>query len=303
MHWEGEKTAKPDDSRCFKIEIKPEEDLVFHFFCIYYDRNDIRRRFLLNNIKSDYVNDIWVSRINMKLHVVKLKHSQDKIIRAVGPLDCNSHLLEPIKFEIRMRYLIMRHKIHQLVMLKKLTFNKGLKKIQEYKKQVIKTSCNSSKICIQAINLCVTRGYLPLKLKGYQVAMSLQNPYLVLDPKLGVAVRQYPKKSVGLKLVKTAQKLLGVDTKANIVIDNPLVDNLPDVPRPAEIEKAMNTFMKIYAGKKVRKLEDKSKFCKIYVTGSMRNLKRKVDILAITGINEPFFEYFGYVRDKQFIVK
>jgi hypothetical protein len=103
MHWEGEKTAKPDDSRCFKIEVKPEEELSFHFFCVYYDRNDMRRKFLLNSIKADYVNDIWVSRINMKLHVIKLKQSQEKVVRAVGPLDCNSHILEPIKYEIRMR--------------------------------------------------------------------------------------------------------------------------------------------------------------------------------------------------------
>ena len=49
----------------------------------------------------------------------------------------------------------------------------------------------ASKICIQAVTLCLSKGYLPLKLKGYQVAMSLQNPYLVLDPKLGVAVKVF----------------------------------------------------------------------------------------------------------------
>jgi hypothetical protein len=42
--------------------------------------------------------------------------------------------------------------------------------------------------------------------------MSLQNPYLVLDPKLGVAVKE-AKKSVGLQLVKTAEKLLGVNSQ------------------------------------------------------------------------------------------
>jgi hypothetical protein len=109
MHWEGTKHTKPDDSRCFKIEVKPEQDLFKHIFCVYYDRNDIRRKYLLNNIKSDYVNNIWASRINMKLHVIKLKASQEKVIRAVGPLDCNSHILEPIKFEIRMRVINPLH--------------------------------------------------------------------------------------------------------------------------------------------------------------------------------------------------
>jgi hypothetical protein len=90
----------------------------------------------------------------------------------------------------------MRHKIHQLVMLRKFNFVQGLKKIEAYKKSIIDAACAcifililASKICIQAVNLCLSKGYLPLKLKGYQVAMSLQNPYLVLDPKLGVAVR------------------------------------------------------------------------------------------------------------------
>jgi hypothetical protein len=90
----------------------------------------------------------------------------------------------------------MRHKIHQLVMLRKFNFVQGLKKIEAYKKTIVDAACAciyllivASKICIQAVNLCLSKGYLPLKLKGYQIAMSLQNPYLVLDPKLGVAVR------------------------------------------------------------------------------------------------------------------
>ena len=151
--------------------------------------------------------------------------------------------------------------------------------------------------------------------------MSMQNPYLVLDPKSGVAVRvnikfnhilqEYAKKSVGLQLVKTAEKLLGVNSQPSkqlfkyldIVIDNPLVTDLPEVPRPVEIEKAMNTYIKVFGGKLVNKIESSAKFCKHYATGSLKNLKRKVDILAITGINEPFFEYLGFIRDKQFITK
>jgi hypothetical protein len=109
----------------------------------------------------------------------------------------------------------MRHKIHQLVLLKKFNFVQGLQRIEQYKKKIIESACASSKICIQAVNLCVSKGFLPLKLKGFQVAMSLQNPYLVLDPKLGVAVREYPKKSVGLQLVKTAEKLLGINAKGS----------------------------------------------------------------------------------------
>ena len=93
----------------------------------------------------------------------------------------------------------MRHKIHQLVMLRKFNFVQGLKRIENYKKKIIEAACSckyyitliASKICIQAVTLCLSKGYLPLKLKGYQVAMSLQNPYLVLDPKLGVGVRVY----------------------------------------------------------------------------------------------------------------
>ena len=35
----------------------------------------------------------------------------------------------------------MRHKIHQLVMLKKFNFVQGLKKIEAYKKKIIETAC------------------------------------------------------------------------------------------------------------------------------------------------------------------
>jgi hypothetical protein len=65
----------------------------------------------------------------------------------------------------------------------------------------------------------------------------------------------------------------------------------------------MNTFMAVTNGKVITKIEQLGSFCKHYATGSLKNLKRKVDILAITGINEPFFEYLGFIRDKQFITK
>lgn len=36
----------------------------------------------------------------------------------------------------------MRHKIHQLVMLRKFNFVEGLKKIENYKKKIIEAACS-----------------------------------------------------------------------------------------------------------------------------------------------------------------
>jgi len=66
---------------------------------------------------------------------------------------------------------------------------KGQKLLDIFKTKLKSAACLSVQLCIQALNLCSAKGLLPLKYKGYAISWTLQNPYVTLVPKLGIAVR------------------------------------------------------------------------------------------------------------------
>jgi len=73
------------------------------FFCVFYARSDWVRKTRLKTSQAMYVNDLWVAMLNKRLLAYKLKNAQDKILGSVGKIDCNSHVMEPIKYEYRNR--------------------------------------------------------------------------------------------------------------------------------------------------------------------------------------------------------
>jgi len=85
--------------------------------------------------------------------------------------------------------MIMRHKIKQLTDLKKIEYSMAIKLVELYKKNIISAACVSIEVCVKAALLCIDRGFLNLTRKGFQLAWSLQNPYITAVPKLGIAVR------------------------------------------------------------------------------------------------------------------
>lgn len=58
-----------------------------------------------------------------------------------------------------------------------------------YDHRLKKSICQYFKLCVQALELCTKKGFIPLKYHGHEIAWTLQNPYVVKVPKLGVAVR------------------------------------------------------------------------------------------------------------------
>ena len=84
---------------------------------------------------------------------------------------------------------MIKHKIKQLVDLRKLGIDKAAKLLEAFKPRLKSSACVSVQLCIAAINLCRRKGLLPLKYKGYAISWTLQNPYITLVPKLGVSVR------------------------------------------------------------------------------------------------------------------
>jgi len=85
--------------------------------------------------------------------------------------------------------MVMRHKIKQLTDLKKIEYKLALDLIKLYKKNIISAACVSITSCIKGAELCIQNGFLNLSRKGFQIAWSLQNPYVTAVPKLGIAVR------------------------------------------------------------------------------------------------------------------
>jgi len=106
LSWKGEMKNKPSELRCFKFFAKPNnntKEKAFSF-CVFNKRMDWGSKSeTIPPYQAMYVNDNWVSALNMKLHTFNLETSQEKMLRTVGKIDCNAHIMEPIKFEIRLR--------------------------------------------------------------------------------------------------------------------------------------------------------------------------------------------------------
>ncbi len=110
LPWKGKIKDKPSELRCFKFnaKINPKIQEVPFYFCVYYKRIDWGgKRDQIPLSQTIFVNDNWVATLNMKLHTYNLQKDQEKLARIVGDIDCNAHVMESIKFEIRLRVTLI----------------------------------------------------------------------------------------------------------------------------------------------------------------------------------------------------
>ena len=72
---------------------------------------------------------------------------------------------------------------------------------------------------------------------------------------------------------------------------------------PIDLKKAMNTFNVFFEHKpkKIILIENALSYVLVSKLGSEVSLKRKINMLTLSTTNDPFFEYFGYVRQLQTI--
>ena len=193
----------------------------------------------------------------------------------------------------------MRHKIRQLISVKKINIEKGLALIRKIKPKIISKACINYKNCILAANTCIEKGFLPLRLKGYQFATSLKNPYISVAP----SVELKKLRNINTNLLR--QKLLQANAGGNKI--NGQQDQLPEyptdneVPNPLDIKRAMNTFNIIYfQQKELKNIENANAFCRKLINSSFEALRRKAYYMTLNSINDPVFEYLGGIRDLQF---
>lgn len=64
-----------------------------------------------------------------------------------------------------------------------------LKIMKSFQEKIEFEVCQSQRLCIKALDVCMIKGYLPKKFKGHRVSWTLQNPYLTMVPKSGILVR------------------------------------------------------------------------------------------------------------------
>jgi len=101
IDWKLNPKFKPNERRCFKILAMLSNDETKIYFCVYYSRTDWRRKEKLNRDQGMYVNELWVANINKSLLRFNLETSQEKLLRLEDKIDCNSHVMDPVKIEFR----------------------------------------------------------------------------------------------------------------------------------------------------------------------------------------------------------
>jgi len=165
----------------------------------------------------------------------------------------------------------------------------------------------ASIFCKNAADSCLRKGLLPLKVNGYQLATTLQNPYISFVPNSSLNTDE-SKRLTTQQLYKQAKSIISY----NNYIENSLNDvflletnnasNLPEIPSSDDLKKAFNTFRFIFNDRKgpVKRLEESQRFCRWMSRGSIQNLKRKVHYLSYSSLNDPFFEYLGKIRNNIF---
>jgi hypothetical protein len=107
LPWKLEPEKKPSEFRCWKFTAKVLNSMTDIHFCVMNERQDWDKKVELAVPEATYVNDIWVSQFNYKVHLYNLAEAQKVMVHTVKELDCNSHIMESIKYEYRNNVLII----------------------------------------------------------------------------------------------------------------------------------------------------------------------------------------------------
>ena len=101
LPWKLPPNKKPSEFRCFKFEAKVLEVMTNIYFCVMNERQDWHMKTQLNLVDATFENDLWVAQLNYKIHLFNLIAAQALMVHTQKELDCNAHIMEPIKYEYR----------------------------------------------------------------------------------------------------------------------------------------------------------------------------------------------------------
>jgi len=137
-----------------------------------------------------------------------------------------------------------------------------------------------------------------LKSRGYQLATSLDNPYLPNIRKESLKSKE-AQKLITKELLAEAKDLLnGQNDKVSHFALS--VQKIPEIPSAEEIKMAFNTIQNIFQTRRepIIQVEEVAKYCRMISRGSLNSLKKKVYYLSNAPVNDPFLEYLGTIKNK-----
>lgn len=273
VDWKGNPILVPKKDYCFTINVGQNSNF---FFCTFYD-NKNENAFTFTN--ANFLIHQYINRINANLHIYNLKKAQNKIKNYDCFKSCDSNILQPIKYEIIERYNSARHKMTQLVLLKKITLEKGRESIDDVKSKIIDRACLGHEGCVDIINKCVDNKNIKLKIKGAKYANSLNNPFAYV---------------INNQLFDVMKEEKSSEKNENKIYIAPM-------PNRDELIEAIGVFKRIFKAKEynnpITSLEEGDTYCKIYAYGKEYELKRKLNFLTFSSKKEPFFSYMKNINN------
>lgn len=298
--WEGQALEKPEPARCLKIQRKGDTFANQpDYFCIFNEKNDISKQYLLNLVQARYLADMYTNKINIRLQFIALNDALQILGKTKTNLEVESDILLPIKNQVRNDYFIVRHKLINLMRLGKITKSKLEEQLEKSKEKIINSVCSGIQVCKVAIIYCKDKGLLPLSGNRERFSMDMQNPFNNLMPKTNLKIELQAGKSIGKKLLEQVIQLTrGINR--NFVTD-PIPESAPgEIPNATALKRAINTWSSLRDITKIfNKVEELGQNCRMNVRNNTYNLKRKVAMLSFLGKHDTFFEFLGHIRNSQ----
>ncbi len=301
LDWRGS-GEKPDSQRCIKFFRKSElKNQNPDYFCAYYQRNDITRKFLLQMPQGRFAAEMYANKVNTRLQEVTVKASLLELAKMKqNTLEIDAKLLFSLKVQVRKFYFLQRHYLVNQVKLGDLKKGDLKQKLEEKKKWAIDKVCGGIALCKNALGFCVDKVLLPLKGIREKFAWDPQNPYHRLMPKVNIKMDLLKEGSIGKAILSAVAKMKG--TK------NYFAEKIPEsaageIPNSTAIKKAFNTVLSLREKKEYKSFFDISSSCKSSARNSSNDIRRKVSFLQYAGDNDIFFEYLGFIRDFQLTKK
>lgn len=297
LDWKGDAATKPDSGRCLKLfRVSEVTSNNPDIFCINYMKNDMSLNPQISLVQGKYAADMYSDDINIRLQKVAIQQSLMALQKETKKVDIDSKILFPIKMEIRRIYFFERHVIINGVKLGQIMRGEIAGKLEEVKIKTIDSVCAGIELCKNAINFSIDKGLLPLSGKREKFAMDLQNPFNSKMPKINIRINLPKADGLGQKLVTAAAQMIGANSYfAEVLPESPS----GQAPNNISIKKAFNTFKSLRESKTYLAVTELGTSCKSSERNQSSEIRRKVSFLTMSGDNDVFFDYLGYIRDFQ----
>jgi len=274
-----------------------DSETVTEYFCAYYSRNDVLRKYPLINIQSRLAVELWVAKINLKILEINVKRSQDELNKGAVKNTIDDKILMPLKLQIRKDYLLARHFEVEKVGLGLQTKDDLIKKLPGIRDNIIDQVCVGNELCKNAIGFSIEKGFLPLQASRNKLSMDVENPYFSISPNISLKVADPKDTSLGKSILAKAMKLMG--GKGDFLAESLPNQGSIEVPSKEQIVKAANLFASLKSKAEIKNLEALAALCQMDKKHNSNSLKRKIALMHYVGMNDPFFEYLGFIRDTQ----